>query len=187
MWSITASHRPPSPLSLWEAVSPAVTDCHSHGNSFTNIHHSFHTATMAGSHAGKYLWTLSAHTNMPPYSKPLLGQHRILKGFTPEKKSSQWHFLTMLFMHLITWCEHLFMCCCQCCSQDHLNLDKYIDTETRPRLKVTFSVERVKTHALGIYSLKNYILDLQLCITDSGSSLCPIFRSLTQVRERYDM
>ena len=67
MRSIAASHRPQSPVSATEAVSPAVTDRHSHSNSFTNIRHSFHTATTAGSHAGKiplelhnrYAYTLS--------------------------------------------------------------------------------------------------------------------------------
>lgn len=31
---------------------------------------------------GKYLWYSNAHGDMPTYSNPLLGQHRVLKGFT---------------------------------------------------------------------------------------------------------
>lgn len=68
-------HRGHRAYCQWEAVSPAVTDCHSHSNSFTNIHHSFHTATMhltgRGHMLGKYLWSLNAYSNMPTYPNPL--------------------------------------------------------------------------------------------------------------------
>lgn len=47
MWSMAASESAVSE----RLVSPA--DCHSHSNSFTNMHHSLHTDATAGSHAGK--------------------------------------------------------------------------------------------------------------------------------------
>lgn len=147
MWSITASHRPPSPLSLWEAASPAVTDCHSYGNSFKNIHHS-----ISHSHYGRVTcWEIPLDFECTHKYAYIL-QTSLRSAQNIKKNSSQWHFLTMLFMHSITWCEHLFMCWCQCCSQDHLNPDKYIDTETRPRLKGWDQV-KTKTRAVWVKTI----------------------------------
>lgn len=107
MWSIAASHRPQSPLSAWDAASPAVTDRHSHSNSFTNIHHSFISQPLWQGHMwGKCQCTVNAITNMPTYSNPVLAQRGVLKGFTVFIWT---HFTTMTlllcikFLGMNTW------------------------------------------------------------------------------------
>lgn len=98
MWSVAASHRATEPtvsVREREAACPAVTDCHSHSYSFTNMSHSFHAATTARSHVGmEYHWT--AITNLPTSSDHPLEPLREPKGFT---LFMEFHTDTFLMIH----------------------------------------------------------------------------------------
>lgn len=90
----------------WEAVSPAVTDSHSHSNSFTN--HWFHTATMAGSCAGKIPLDLHTYTHILQTSlRSTQGIKRCFSEFDFTMTLNPHNVCHLIYLH-----EHLIICWC---------------------------------------------------------------------------